>query len=174
MSIGDSNWDRLFRRLIDTPLQISIVCTGGGSGAMSRCFRRPRASRNFVDGVIPYSMNASEAYLGSPPSASRASPEFAQQLADVAYERAGRLSDRDSPLAIGIALVAVLPTVPVNTVEERIHVALHRQEDQQCWSEILQKSEHSREAAESIADEMIFRAIEFAIEHNEQVRSSHP
>ena len=111
-------------------------------------------------------MKASEAYLGSRPAESRASPEFAQQLASRAFERAGQLADHDQGVPIGIALVAVMPTVPANRVAERIHVALHRPEDRHCWTEVLRKGAHSRESAESIADEMIFRAIEFAVDHH--------
>jgi hypothetical protein len=166
MPNGESNWDTLFARLIGTRLQIAIVCTGGGSGAVSRCFRRPGASRNFIEAAVPYSMKASEAYLGRPPAESRASPEFAQQLALRAFERAGQLSDHDQGVPIGIALAAVMPTVPTNAVAERIHVALHRPEDRHGWSEVLQKGAHSRESAESVADEMIFRAIEFAVDHH--------
>ena len=161
-----SNWEHLFARLTETPLQIALVCTGGGAGAVSRCFRRSGASRNFVDAAIPYSMRASAAYLGDAPAESRASAEFASQLASRAYSRATRLSDCDQGVPIGLALVAALPTVPVNQTEERIHVALHRQQDQQCWSERLRKGEHSRESAESIADEMLFGAIEYAVDQS--------
>ena len=163
MPNGQSNWETLFSRLIDTSSQIAIVCTGGGAGAVSRCFRRPGASRNFVDGAIPYSMKASTEYLGSQPVESRASPEFAQQLAARAFERAGQLCDHDQGVPIGIALVAAMPTIPANPVAERIHVALHCSKDRHCWSETLQKGAHSRESAESIADDLIFQAIEFAV-----------
>ena len=159
MTTIETNWDQLLKDLAETSIQVAIVCTGGGSGAISRCFRRAGASRNFIEGVIPYSKAASEAYLGSAAVGSRASKAFAQQLASVAFDRAKQLSDTASPLAVGIALVAALPTVPASSVEERIQVAMHRKEDQECWSKTLEKGVHTRESAESVADEMIYRAL---------------
>jgi nicotinamide mononucleotide (NMN) deamidase PncC len=162
----DSSRDRLFEKLARQPIQIAMVCTGGGSGAIASCFRRAGASRNFVDAAIPYSRAASEAYLGVGPADSRASLEFAQQLAAAALARAVRFGENDSSAPVGIALVAALPTEPPSDVEERIHVALHRAGDQQCWSENLDKGMHSRESAEAIADQMVFQAIAYLVPGN--------
>jgi len=159
MTTTQANWNELVKQLGETPYQVAIVCTGGGSGAIWQCFHRAGASRSFVEGVIPYSNRASQEYLGSTPTDSRASMPFAQRLASVAFERASRLRDDGSSVAVGISLAAVLPTLPANSVEERIHVALHRKDDQQCWSKKLVKGDHTRESAESIADEMIYDAL---------------
>jgi len=159
MTTTQANWNQLFKNLGEQPFQVAIVCTGGGSGAIWQCFHRAGASKNFVEGIIPYSNRASQEYLGITPAGSRASQAFAQQLASVAFERAKRLSDADSSVAVGISLAAVLPTLPANPVEERIHVAIHRNDDRQCWSKGLVKGEHTRESAESVADDMIYDAL---------------
>ena len=163
MPASEPNWDPLFQTLCQQPFQIALVCTGGGAGAIAKCFRRSGASCNFVDAAIPYSRAASDEYLGAPTNDSRASKEFAQRLASAAFARAIRLSEVDAPVAVGIGLVAVLPTLPANDVEERIHVAMHRQGDQQVWSTELEKGTQTRESAEAIADEMLLRALEYLV-----------
>ena len=163
---SELDWARLFDRLAEQTIQIALVCTGGGSGAIARCFRRSGASKNFVEAVMPYSRAASDEYLGREFNGSKASKEFADQLAEVSYQRSGRLSECEPSDAVGIALVAALPTSETTDAIEQIHVALHRQEGQRCWSEVLEKGTHSRESAETIADQMVFRAIEFAMTTN--------
>ncbi len=162
MNVSDLDWARLFDKLAEQPIQIALVCTGGGSGAIARCFRRSGASKNFVEGAIPYSRAASDEYLGREFHGSRASKEFADQLAEAAYERAARLSDIRSPVATGIALVAALPTLAATDIKHQIHVALHHHDGQRCWSHEFEKSSDSRESGEEVADEMVFQAIQDA------------
>ncbi len=166
MHASDLDWARLFDNLAEQPIQIALVCTGGGSGAIARCFRRSGASKNFVEGVIPYSRAASDEYLEREFNGSKASEEFVQQLAEVAYQRANRLSECEPSVVVGIALAAALPTSAETDTKEQIHVALHLQDGQRCWSEMLEKGTHSRESAEAVADQMIFRAIECAMTTN--------
>lgn len=153
--------------------RISLVVTGGGSGALKHCFRRAGASRVFIEAVIPYSHAALTDYLGRPPSDSSASGPVAKQLARVALERSRRLQDEhvDSFQPVGVALVAALPTTPRRRGRDRIHVALltqdsfppqellRPQERGVLWSLELTKDAYSREQAESIADEMIRCAL---------------
>ena len=107
----DLDWDELFQTLTQSPLQISLVVSGGGSGAVARCFRRPGASQGFVEAVIPYSRTALASYLAVEPRGTAASPQRARQLAETALARALALADRDPPYATaGISLVAALPT----------------------------------------------------------------
>lgn len=163
MSASDLKWQQLFAELVTKPVQIALVCTGGGSGAIAKCFRRVGASKNFVEAAIPYSRIASEAYLGSAPEGPYASKVFAQQLASAAFGRATSMSDIDSPVSVGIALVAALPSNRPDDVDQRIHVAICRQDEKKCWSETLAKGTQTRESAEAIADEMVFRAIEYVV-----------
>ncbi len=142
-----------------TKIQIAIVCTGGGSGAIARCFRRAGASRHFVDAAIPYSRAAAFEYLGTKPAGPAASSTFASQLASVALQRAVRFSDRDQVDAVGLALVAALPTEPIRDDQQQIHVAVHSKQDHRCWSRTWKQGEHTRASAESVADEMIYRAL---------------
>lgn len=158
----------MFKSLSDSRIQISLVVSGGGSGALQHCFRREGASRLFVEGVIPYSHAAMVDYLGCAPSDASASASVAKQLASVALQRAGRLHEPQAEShkqPVGIALVAALPTTPRRRGRDRIHVARLTQDSPQSpkrgmlLSIELTKDAYSREQAESIADEMIRMAI---------------
>jgi len=166
MSRPDRDWDQLFAVLKEQPLQIALVCTGGGTGALARCFRRPGASKNFVEAVVPYSRAAAADYLGRTPGRemSHASPEFAQVLATTAHQRAGRLSDQPTTLAAGVALAAALPTVGQLVDELRIHVAVETAHHQQSWSETASGHGHNRESAEDLADGLMFDALRSLID----------
>jgi len=156
----DSEWDGLFQKLAQSPLQISLVVCGGGTGALARCFRRPGASQVFVEAVIPYSRTALAGYLAVEPRGSAASPRRARQLAETALARALALAEREPPYeTVGISLVAALPTTVKRRGSDRIHVALHTQSRHVLWSLELSKDAVDRETAESIADEMIFIAL---------------
>ena len=79
-----------------------MVLTGGGSGVISRCLRRPGASLNFVEAVMPYSRQATQQYLGVEPSEGYASAQTAKALAQTAQRRACHqksLAGADSVLA---------------------------------------------------------------------------
>lgn len=156
----DPDWQALFQSLASTKYQIALVVSGGGSGALTRCFRRPGASANFVEGVIPYSRQAQASYLERPSEGSSASPQRARQLAATAFSRARSLSDQEAKShAAGIALVAALPTVPPRRGTDRIHVALRTDEHAAVWTLELPKGRFDRATAETLADDMIFLAL---------------
>jgi hypothetical protein len=157
----ESDWAGLFGALSRSGRRIALVVTGGGSGAVARCFGRPGASLNFVEAVIPYSHAALIEYLGGPPLESSVSRCVAAELAAVARRRAARLGD-DSTVpeaAAGIALTAALPTTPPRRGRDRIHLALDSQACCETWSLELAEGVHTRASAEAIAEEMVFLAI---------------
>lgn len=161
VSTPSSNWDELFETLCASRKIVSLVVTGGGAGAITRCFRRAGASKNFVEAVIPYSRAAVADYLGCQIADASASGAVARQLANVAFKRACRLSDNITDLhqIAGIALTAALPTKPGRRGPDRIHVALRTLERHVLWSLELAKNSHTRESAESVADEMVYTAL---------------
>jgi hypothetical protein len=157
-----SNWHSLLTALASSDSRISLVVTGGGSGAVSHCLRRAGASRNFVDAVVPYSRAAVAEYLGCPPAGSSASSAVAKQLASVALRHATSLDDSSGSevhAPAGIALVAALPTTPPRQVPNRIHVVLREPKRGVLWSLELTKQSRTREEAETIAEEMVYRAL---------------
>ncbi len=151
-------------RIFQTRWKIALVVTGGGSGAIAKCFRRSGASRNFVEAVIPYSHAALADYLNGPPVAGHADLSTATQIASVAFDRAVKVGGGDPKDAVGIALVAALPTDPPRDHIHRIHVALHADSLRQTWSCELTDRTYTRQQAEDIADAMVLAAIEFLTE----------
>lgn len=158
---AEAQWRELFDQLHASPLAIALVAAGGGSGAISRCFQREGASRTFVEAVIPYSRASMAEYAGTPLAGGSASEQAAAQLAAVARGRAERLCDVDAGnhRAVGIALVAALPTLPPRRGADRIHVALNSTDVTRRWSLNLVKDSCTRPVAEMISDEMIFMAL---------------
>ena len=152
-------WDSTLDRLHASDVRIAVVVSGGGSGAIARCFRRAGASRTFVEAAVPYSHAAMQDYLGHKPTGPSASVETARQLSEVAWDRCQRLSDVDDFRAAGIALVAALPTSMHRKGHDRIHVAVRCDGKTQTWSENLAGGEFTRESAESLADEMFLTAL---------------
>lgn len=155
------DWDRVLQNLTQSgSFQISLVATGGGSGALARCFRRAGASRAFVEAAIPYSRPAVAAYLASTPMGSDASIERVEQLAHKAQSRAESFAQLEPPHeTVGIALVAALPTSIPRRGQDRIHVALRSPSRKILWSRELMKGAYDRESAETIADAMLFLAL---------------
>lgn len=157
-----SDWQSLLTALADTNASISMVVTGGGSGAITHCFRRAGASHNFVDAAIPYSRAAVVEYLGCSPDGPSASVVVARQLASAALRRSIKLDDEsesDEREPAGIALVAALPTTPPRPAQNQIHVVLQSQQPGVAWSVMLANESCSREQAETIAEEMVFAAL---------------
>jgi hypothetical protein len=160
MITADFDWEGLFASLTQSPLQIALVVTGGGSGAVAHCFRRAGASAVLVEAVIPYSRLSLANYLNVQPRGSSASPARAHQLAATALARAGALTDREMPYeTAGLALVAALPTIHPRKGADRIHVSLHTQRERELWSAELPKDAFDRDTAEAITEEMIFIAL---------------
>ena len=111
--------------------------------------------------MIPYSRQAQASYLQRAPEGSSASPQRAQQLAQTALSRAKSLGQQAADTqAAGIALVAALPTVPPRRGADRIHVALRTDQQGAIWTLELPKGQFDRGSAETLADEMIFLALE--------------
>ena len=146
-------------RLHASDYQISIVVSGGGSGAIAKCFQRSGASKSFVEAVVAYSRGAMAEYLEGPPVGRSASIETARQLAEMARRRCEQLTDAEGFCAAGLALTAALPTTPPRNGRDQIHVALNREGATETWSKELRKGEFTRESAEALADEMFLRAL---------------
>ncbi len=156
MPDSEPNWSRVLARLSDSGIQIALVVTGGGAGALGKCFTRPGASTNFVEATVPYSRGAATAYLAGKPIGSSASPDRAAQLATTALNRAESHTDRDAPIeAAGIALVAALPTTIPRKDKDRAHLSVRTRGAMTHWSLDLGQGTLDRETAESLCEQLI-------------------
>ncbi|TWT54746.1 hypothetical protein Pla22_23980 [Rubripirellula amarantea] len=154
------DWKSLTKRLSQTDWQIALVVSGGGIGAIERCMKRAGASVNFVEAVVPYSRASMRDYLGAPMVGKSASKETSIQLAQVAFERAVSFSDIDQGRAVGIALVAAMPTFPARNQTNQIHVAMITMNGCQSRSRELDGQLIDRDDAEEIAEAMVAEMVE--------------
>lgn len=166
----DDAWASVLKKLCTSRIQISMVLTGGGSGVISRCLRRPGASLNFVEAVMPYSRQATQQYLGVEPSEGYASAQTAKALAQTAQRRAAALSD-DPVHAFGIALTAALPTThdssdPSINRNCRIHVASKSTSTFRGWSLFFSGQPSEREVSEAMAEQMFLIAIQDSLQQS--------
>lgn len=181
-------WERTLTEIATTPLQLAMVITGGGTGAISRCFRRCGASVNFVEAVVPYSRRSTEQYLGCDPVEGYSSIRTSKALAQVAYRRAESHSGR-SEQSVGISLTATLPTnttitdaggnrsasqATASISESCIYVASHKTQIQQSWSLCFPSDTYGRDAAESIAEQMFLIALHDSLAQRGLGRGSDP
>ena len=168
-SDNDQPWSEVLDRLHASDFQIAIVVSGGGGGSLARCFRRPGASKTFVEAVVAYAHRAMAEYLGESPVGQSASRETANQLSRAAMVRCARLSDAESGTfrPIGISLVAALPTSSPRRGEDRIEVSLSFGNETKSWSRNLRKGQFTRESAEDVADAMFLAALSELLECND-------
>ena len=160
----DKAWTCILNDLCLSDMQIAIVVTGGGTGAISRCLRRSGASLNFVEAVVPYSRMATQQYLGFEPTEGYASQPTAKVLAQTAYRRATSYINTPQ-LAFGIALTATLPTKPLSSDARLtqtccIHVASQGEDLGRGWSLCFAAKPSEREISESIAEQMFLIALQ--------------
>jgi hypothetical protein len=163
MQTNDDAWADLFDRIRQSPWQMGLVFSGGGVGALSRCFRRSGASANMVEAVIPYSHAAMLEYVGEPLKGPSASAAVAEQLAMIALARAAALTDHEQGMPVGVALVAALPTSPPRHGDNRVHVAIRANDFS------IQLANHfaadlTREVAEAAVDDLVFDALSLLLE----------
>ncbi|KAA1262016.1 hypothetical protein LF1_45770 [Rubripirellula obstinata] len=142
-------------------LQIALVISGGGTGVIGTCLRRPGASQKFVEAVVPYSRRSMTDYLGQEPLGPSASIETAQQMAQRAFKRAAKLSDWPDSDPVGVAMTCALPTVPPRNQVHQIHVAIHGSDVMKQWTRILGSEIATRDEAEFAAEQMMLEALAF-------------
>ncbi|MGI9474419.1 MAG: hypothetical protein ACR2NZ_22975 [Rubripirellula sp.] len=158
-------------KVAQTPFQIAIVVTGGGTGILGHCFARAGASKNFLEGVVPYARDALAEYLGESFDLSCASAAAAERLAATALLRATRFCEHDTR-PVGLALTAALPTVPERRGQDRIHLALDTGIDRRTLSVELPKGQHTRANAEAVAEELHLIALSRLIDDSDSAEAS--
>lgn len=118
-----------------SPLQASLVVTGGGTSALSALLTQPGASATVLEAGIPYAATALREFLGV--AADQAcSEQTARAMAMVAFQRARRLAPDAGSLA-GIAATAALATNRRRRGTDRIHIAIQTADYTSVVSELL-------------------------------------
>ena len=153
------DWGVALKRLGELNVRISLVATGGGSGAIAKCLCRAGASKYFVEATVPYSRRSAREFLGRKLDSPSVSEETAIALATMANQRASWLADDQKGVPVGIALTAALPTDPPRDHQLAIYVALVSERKSQTWQVLLATGDFDRRNAEQIADAMILKAL---------------
>ncbi|MBQ8286476.1 MAG: CinA family protein [Thermoguttaceae bacterium] len=114
-----------FRRLRETPWRYVFSISGGGSAFLSDYLSIPGASASFLEGLIPYSPEATNAFLGFRPE-NYSSERTARLLASAALRRARTLAAAaqetrkpDENLNIKNRLFNVAPLSPLSATNAK-------------------------------------------------------
>lgn len=152
------DWQTLLDGLSNTDARICLVVTGGGTGAIGRCFGRSGASQNFVEAAVPYSRQSLDDFLGHRLDSPSVCELTVAEMAGRAMERARRLTDHSGD-AMGIALTASLPTHPPRDHEHAIFAAFQTESLQRSWCVKLMGDRWDRVTAEQIAEATVYNAL---------------
>jgi len=160
MDCSMAPWNELIRQLHDSPHQIVLAVSGGGSLAVSDLLTQPGASSTVLEAVVPYSALAVDSWLGHRPD-SYCSQDTARIMAATAWWRASQLSDVDEATApkLGIACTAALATGRPRKGEHRCWIAVESTRSSTTHSLILTKGARDRAGEEQLVRSLILRAI---------------
>ena len=155
-----ATWQDLIRQLHESPYQIVLAVSGGGSLAISDLLTLPGASSTVLEAVVPYAATALDSWLGRKPDSS-CSAETARIMATTAWWRARQLSDQDEATApkLGVACTASLASDRPKKGEHRCWVAVESASRSTVHSLILTKGARDRAGEERLVRSLILKAI---------------
>lgn len=174
-----------FRRLRETPWRYVFSITGGGSAFLSDYLAIPGASASFLEAVIPYSPEATNAFLGRRPE-SYSSERTARLLASAALRRARTLTDAERETGksdenkkikgvgnfdlsafslVGVGATASLVSDRPKRGEHRIFCAVETLFETFSATLTLDKGARDRAAEERLAADFILTVLLFAAEN---------
>lgn len=174
-----------FRRLRETPWRRVFSITGGGSAFLSDYLSIPGASVSFLEGLIPYSPEATNAFLGFRPE-NYSSERTARLLASAALRRARTLADAEQETRksdenkkikdvenfdlsafslVGVGATASLVSDRPKRGEHRIFCAVETLFETFSATLTLDKGARDRAAEERLAADFILTVLLFAAEN---------
>ena len=156
-----SDLESIIRRVHESPLQVVVVVTGGGSRALAELLSVPGASKTLLEGLIPYSQRALEDFLGFRPQ-HFVSDETAVALARKAHGRALALRGGGAQAQVlGLSCTAALRTDRPKKGDHRAHIAVHGGPggETTVWSVVLSKGARDRRAEEEVVADLMIRAL---------------
>lgn len=148
--------EALVRQIHESPLQIVLVATGGGTLAVSDLLTIPGGSGTLIEAIVPYSADSLAAFLNFAP-VQHCSAATARQMASRAFEHAVQRHP-DGPTA-GIACTASLVADRAKRGDHRLHVAIQSIGLTAVASLKLLKGERDRAAEERIAADVILNQL---------------
>lgn len=149
------------QNLFQSPWQIALCLTGGGSRVISDLLTVPGASSTLLDVAIPYSAASLTDYLGQVPD-QFCSRETALRMATVAWQKSLRFADATENATdhcLGVACTASLASSMPKRGEHRIWIATESVASSRVLSIILKKGIRTRLEEETLAAELLLYAI---------------
>jgi hypothetical protein len=150
--------ESLIQRIHESPFQVVLVITGGGSQALADLLAVPGASKTLLAGFIPYSEKAVATFLGFTPT-NYVSEETAVQLAEKAYAHALGLRESPGTPVLGVACTATLVTDRPKKGEHRAHLAVRNGMQTTVCSLVLAKGARDRRGEERVVGDLIIRTL---------------
>jgi len=141
----------------DTPTQVVIALSGGGSRAIAELLEVPGASRTVLEAIVPYSAGALARWLGAAPERA-CSAATARAMAMVAFLRARELGEPGAPVA-GVACTAGLATDRPKRGPHRAHLAVQTAALTAVESLDLTKGARTREQEERLVAHCLLNAV---------------
>ncbi len=156
-----TTYQQAIQNLYDSPWQIALCLTGGGSRIASDLLTTPGASTTILDVAIPYANASLSDYLGQTPD-QFCSRQTALKMATVAWQKAVKItasSGTCSADCIGISCTAALASSTPKRGDHRIWIATESASSSQVLSLVLKKGLRSRAEEEAVAAELLLYAI---------------
>jgi hypothetical protein len=153
--------DQAIQNIYQSPWQIALCLTGGGSRIASDLLTVPGASNTLLDVAIPYSAASLAEYLGQVPD-KFCSRETALSMATVAWQKALRSSESTenaSANCLGVGCTASLASSKPKQGEHRIWIATESAAKSRVLSLILKKGLRTRLEEEALAADLVLYAI---------------
>lgn len=149
------------QNLYESPWQIALCLTGGGSQIASDLLTVPGASSTILDVAIPYANSSLCDYLGETPEQFCAR-NTALKMATVAWQKALRNSsspEKHSADFLGVSCTAALASSKPKRGNHRIWIATESASSSRVMSLVLKKGQRSRVEEETVAAELLLYAI---------------
>ncbi len=149
------------QNLFESPWQVALCLTGGGSRVASNLLTVPGASSTVLDVSIPYSTASITEYLGQVPD-QFCSRKTSLQMATVAWQRALRFSEsipQDTAHCLGVGCTASLASSKPKRGKHRIWIATESVFGSRVLSLTFKKGWRTRHDEESLAADLLLFAI---------------
>jgi nicotinamide mononucleotide (NMN) deamidase PncC len=144
----------IIEQIHSSKFSFELAVTGGGTSSLSQLLAVPGASNSLLNGVIPYSFEALNHYLGGTP-AQACSEKTARMMAGRAYVNATGFRQSD---VFGIGATAAIQTNRQRRGEDRIHVAIQSESMLTTYMLSLDNT-LSRQQQESACAEFVIACI---------------
>src|SRR4051794_38985288 len=153
--VPDADTARFIAAIHAAPPKCVLALTGGATAA-ALLLAVPGASHTVLDVAVPYDEHALTEYLGYRPD-QFCFEAVSQDLAERAFERAGRL-DPDGPV-IGIGCTASLATGRPKRGDHRFFVSIRTELEVVTHSLTLTKGVRDRAGEEAVLDAILLNAL---------------